>query len=122
MRSSAAVATGPCLLSPVQPLSGKGNLPASGPWMPLFTFRLCVGWRQAEPSDGLYRYAIRQMPKDSNLHLQVLETCVLPLYEASRCGLPLGWPRDGVFPRRRRVASSLGGKRTPIAGAGVEPA
>ena len=39
--------------------------------------------RQAEPSDGLYRYAIRQMPKDSNLHLPVLETGMLPLHQAS---------------------------------------
>ena len=105
-----------------QPHPGKGNLPASGPWMPLFIFRLCGGRRQAEPSDGLYRYAIRQMPKESNLHLQVLETCVLPLYEASRCGLPLGdrvtesFPPSsgGILPRRQEDADRRSGSRTRL--------
>lgn len=66
MKLPMTVVLGPCLRFTNPLLPQKGNLPASGPWMPSFTSHLCGGRRQAEPSDGLYRYAIRQMLRGSN--------------------------------------------------------
>lgn len=84
MRPSVAVATGPCLRFTSPPHSGKGNLPASGPWMPLFNLSLM----RRKKAGGAFRWPLPVChPTDAErveLPSRVLETRVLSLDEASR--------------------------------------